>query len=93
MVLAYNEGQRIRACLDSIFASEQVDLEVFVMANGCTDQTEAIVRDYQRGRARVHLVSIALGDKCNAWNAFVHETASQAAAGRACTSLSTETHV
>lgn len=74
MVLAHNEERHIGACLDSIFeASAHREPEVFVMANGCTDSTEAIVADYARRRSRVHLVSIALGDKCNAWNVFIHD--------------------
>jgi glycosyltransferase involved in cell wall biosynthesis len=75
MVLAYNEERHIRACLDSIFAAENgMRFEVYVMANGCTDGTEEIVRQYAATRPEVHLVSIALGDKCNAWNVFIHET-------------------
>lgn len=75
MVLAHNEERCIAACLDSIFAADpQLQLEVYVMANGCSDRTEDIVRDYSRARPEVHLVSISLGDKCNAWNVFVHET-------------------
>ena len=75
MVLAHNEERQIGACLDSIFAAEAAaPFEVFVMANGCTDGTEDIVRRYAAGNPRVHLVSIALGDKCNAWNVFLHET-------------------
>lgn len=75
MVLAYNEERHIGACLDSIFAAcPQHALEVFVMANGCTDSTEDVVREYSRTRPEVRLVSIELGDKCNAWNVFVHET-------------------
>jgi glycosyltransferase involved in cell wall biosynthesis len=75
MVLAHNEERHIGACLDSIFAGEDgMALEVFVMANGCTDGTEAIVESYARRQPKVHLVSIALGDKCNAWNVFIHET-------------------
>jgi glycosyltransferase involved in cell wall biosynthesis len=76
MVLAHNEERHIRACLDSIFAADPgARFEVYVMANGCTDATEEIVRAYARQRPEVHLVSIALGDKCNAWNVFIHETA------------------
>jgi len=83
MVLAHNEERHIRACLDSIFAAEVGwKFEVFVMANGCTDRTEAIVREYARMRPEVHLVTIALGDKCNAWNVFVHETVPQLCPGR-----------
>ena len=75
MVLAHNEERHINACLDSIFSADPASrFEVFVMANGCTDATEAIVRQYSRNRPEVHLVSIALGDKCNAWNVFIHET-------------------
>ena len=75
MVLAHNEERHIEACLDSIFSADPGSrFEVFVMANGCTDATEAIVRQYSRNRPEVHLVSIALGDKCNAWNVFIHET-------------------
>ena len=74
MVLAHNEEQHIAACLDSIFlADPEASFDVYVMANGCTDQTETIVRDYQKKNPSVHLVSIALGDKCNAWNVFVHD--------------------
>jgi len=83
MVLAYNEDRHIAACLDSIFAADpDRRFEVFVMANGCTDRTEEIVRQYGRRRPEVHLVSIALGDKCNAWNVFIHETVPALCPGR-----------
>ncbi|MDS4030337.1 MAG: glycosyltransferase family A protein, partial [Candidatus Contendobacter sp.] len=83
MVLAHNEERFIGACLDSIFASNpDRAFEVFVMANGCTDGTEDIVREYGHQRPEVHLVSIALGDKCNAWNVFIHDTVSEFAPDR-----------
>lgn len=83
MVLAYNEERHIAACLDSIFASDPAaSFEVYVMANGCTDRTEAVVREYARRRPAVHLVSIAMGDKCNAWNVFIHETVPAQCPGR-----------
>jgi glycosyltransferase involved in cell wall biosynthesis len=75
MVLAHNEERHIEACLDSIFSSDPAaPLRVYVMANGCTDRTEQIVSAYREKDARVELVSIRLGDKCNAWNVFIHET-------------------
>ena len=75
MVLAHNEERHIRASLDSIFAADrECRFEVYVMANGCSDATEQIVREYAVNRPEVRLVSIALGDKCNAWNVFIHET-------------------
>lgn len=83
MVLAYNEERHIAACLDSLFDGEPgLPLEVYVMANGCTDGTEQRVLDYARKRPEVHLVSIALGDKCNAWNVFIHETVARHCPGR-----------
>ena len=83
MVLAYNEERHIGACLDSIFAADpERSFEVFVMANGCTDRTEDIVRQYGRERPEVKLVSIALGDKCNAWNVFINETVAAHCPGR-----------
>jgi glycosyltransferase involved in cell wall biosynthesis len=83
MVLAHNEEEKIAACLDSLFAAEPgKKLDIYVMANGCTDRTEQIVRDYSRTHPEVCQVSIALGDKCNAWNVFVHETVPQRCPGR-----------
>lgn len=76
MVLAHNEEGQIRQCLDSIYASEPgAKFHIFVMANGCTDKTEQIVQSYAQEHPEVELVSIAMPDKCNAWNVFIHETA------------------
>jgi glycosyltransferase involved in cell wall biosynthesis len=83
MVLAHNEDRHIANCLDSIFKADPgCRFEVFVMANGCTDRTEEVVCEYGRSRPEVHLVSIALGDKCNAWNVFIHETVPACCPGR-----------
>lgn len=83
MTLAHNEERHIGACIDSIFdADPDRRFEVYVMVNGCTDRTEAIVEEYRRKRPDVHLVSITLGDKCNAWNVFVHETVPARCPGR-----------
>lgn len=83
MVLAHNEEEKIGVCLDSLCAAEpEHELDIYVMANGCTDRTEDIVREYSRSRSEVHLVSIALGDKCNAWNVFIHETVPLRCPGR-----------
>ena len=75
MILAHNEERHIEACLDSIFQGNPgAPLVAYVMANGCTDSTEDLVRSYGKRNPAVHLVSIKLGDKCNAWNEFIHET-------------------
>lgn len=83
MILAYNEEQHIEACLDSLLDGEPGQpLEIYVMANGCTDGTEEVVRAYGERRPEVHLVSIKLGDKCNAWNVFIHDTVPRHCPGR-----------
>jgi glycosyltransferase involved in cell wall biosynthesis len=83
MILAHNEEDKIVACLDSLFAGELgKPFDVYVMANGCTDRTETLVADYAARQPAVHLVSISMGDKCNAWNVFVNETAKDACPGR-----------
>ncbi len=74
-VFAHNEARNIIACLDSLQAAATHPLACHVLANACTDRTEALVREYGADHPNVHLVSIALGDKANAWNVFVHEIA------------------
>jgi glycosyltransferase involved in cell wall biosynthesis len=76
MILAHNEEKHIAACLDSVYAAEPGrTFAIFVMANGCTDNTEAIVAQYAQTHEGVNLVSLSVGDKNNAWNVFVHEVA------------------
>ena len=83
MVLAHNEERHIAACLDSIFAADpEREFDIFVMANGCTDRTVEIVSKYRAHRREVHLIAMALGDKCNAWNVFVHDAIPLHCAGR-----------
>src|SRR5947208_3404440 len=75
MVLAHNEAEHIVACLNSLYDAEPGrPLEIFVLANGCTDNTERIVSEYGDSHPGVHVVSITLADKCNAWNVYIHET-------------------
>ena len=83
MVLAHNEAKNIVACLDSIHAAEpEHPFSIFVMANGCTDDTEKIVTEYADTHDGVNLVSIKMPDRCNAWNVFIHETAPTHVPGR-----------
>jgi glycosyltransferase involved in cell wall biosynthesis len=84
MVLAHNEEKHIIGCLRSIVEGQpRGKLEVYVMANGCTDRTEALTRAFAEEHPEVRLVTIALGDKCNAWNVFIHETVPAHCRGRA----------
>lgn len=72
-VFAHNEARNIVACLDSLQAATTYPIECHVLANACTDRTEALVSEYCSSHPNVHLVSIELGDKANAWNVFVHD--------------------
>jgi glycosyltransferase involved in cell wall biosynthesis len=75
-VFAHNEQEHIQACLDSLYsAAPGRELEIFVLANGCTDSTEDIVAEYARNHRGVRLVPIQLGDKANAWNVYIHDIA------------------
>jgi glycosyltransferase involved in cell wall biosynthesis len=74
-VFAHNEARNIIACLDSLQAAATHPIECHVLANACSDRTEALVREYATRHPNVHLLLITLGDKANAWNVFVHEVA------------------
>ena len=75
MVLAHNEAKQIEYCLNSIrSAAPGREVMAYVMANGCTDNTEEVVKTYAARNGGVVLVSIEMPDKCNAWNVFIHET-------------------
>lgn len=74
MVLAHNEASHIVACLDSLYKAEPGrEFKVFVLANGCTDNTEEIVENYARSHLGVSLIRLDIADKCNAWNVYVHD--------------------
>jgi hypothetical protein len=92
-IMAWNEENSIRTTLDSLFrqsvfqrlcARGQV-CEIVVVANGCTDRTVPVVRDYLDAMSRQHewaeafvarVVDVPEPGKCNAWNRFVHEFSS-----------------
>jgi len=77
-VFAYNEERNIISCLDSLHSAAPMrKLEVFVLANGCTDRTEQIVRDYAHDNLSINLICIKVPDKANAWNHYVHKVAKE----------------
>ena len=81
-IFAHNEAARLEAALESLPAAASGHaLDVFVLANGCTDRTADIVRRSANGIPHLSLVEIDLGDKANAWNAFVHDILTPARAG------------
>lgn len=72
-IFAHNEARNILRCLESLQPAAKHRVACYVLANACTDRTEDIVREYSGSHENVHLISIALGDKANAWNVFIHE--------------------
>jgi hypothetical protein len=79
-VFAHNEARRIEASIESVErAAGGRPLSITVLANGCTDRTVDVVRALAETRAHLTLVEIALADKANAWNTYVHDTFDEAA--------------
>ena len=73
-VFAYNEAGRIQAALGRIAgAAGGEEVDVYVLANGCTDTTSEAVKASGSLVPNLCLVEIDLADKANAWNIFVHE--------------------
>jgi hypothetical protein len=73
-VFAHNESGRIGAALQSIVqAAAGMDVEVWVLANGCTDATSDEVRACATVLSDLWLAEIDVADKANAWNLYLHE--------------------
>lgn len=72
-VFAHNESGRIGSALARIAAAAgEVDVDVWVLANGCTDGTCDDVRRHAHLLPNLWLATIDRGDKAHAWNLFVH---------------------
>ncbi|MEA2038376.1 MAG: glycosyltransferase [Thermodesulfobacteriota bacterium] len=59
-IMAYNEEAGMARLLDALLRQELVHArlkEIFVVASGCTDRTEAIVRDFMKDDPRIHLIT------------------------------------
>ncbi len=75
LIPAHNEVGYIEPCLEALLASDPTDaqVEVIVMANGCTDATVKVVRTYgERFAAKnwpLKVLDIAQGGKMGALNA------------------------
>jgi len=75
-IFAHNISGVIDACIKSVLSSAPDNsVTLYILANGCTDSTENVVRSLHAEKTNVHLVSIPLADKANAWNHYVHELA------------------
>jgi cellulose synthase/poly-beta-1,6-N-acetylglucosamine synthase-like glycosyltransferase len=56
VIPARNEEVFIGACLESVLAQDETNLEVLVVDGGSTEQTAGTVRAYAEGDPRVHLI-------------------------------------
>lgn len=73
-VFAHNEERRLAASLEAADSqATQIDLDIHVMANGCTDRTIDIARSFPARNSRIIVHDIDIGDKANAWNQFIHD--------------------
>ena len=76
-VFAHNEERHIARCLASLPSAMGAEpVRVHVLANGCSDRTVDTARAIPR--SDVVVLDLPVGDKANAWNTYVHETAPQA---------------
>jgi len=79
-IMAYNEGGNIGRCLQALIDQETprcVIKEIIVVASGCTDDTEAIVREFCAQDQRIKLlVQLRREGKASAVNVFLHHAQS-----------------
>ncbi len=72
-VFAHNEEATIARCVTSVLADVGTHpVKIHVLVNGSTDLTLAAAGAVATRDRRVHVHDIRLGDKCNAWNHYIH---------------------
>tara|TARA_R110002167_G_scaffold162758_2_gene359329 strand:+ start:1408 stop:2322 length:915 start_codon:yes stop_codon:yes gene_type:complete len=74
VVFAHNISGKIGCCIKHIFANT-IDADVYIIANGCSDATEQVVKELQSNHNNLHLVSLPIADKANAWNHYIYNVA------------------
>ena len=81
-VFSHNNEETIADYLSSliqaIFRSDSLpnDAAIYVLANGCTDNTVSTAQAYARNNTKnpsIHIEEISIAGKANAWNHAVHE--------------------
>lgn len=78
VMFAYNEQENIIHSVSSAFEAADENLEqLYVIANGCTDNTVSVLETYrlEQPQQKLTIVELNVGDKCNAWNHYVHHLA------------------
>ncbi|WP_440903471.1 glycosyltransferase family A protein [Catenovulum sp. SX2] len=76
VMFAYNEEKNIEKSLKSVFDNVDENLQqLTVIANGCTDNTVSVLQQLKQSLnlTKLRIIELTLGDKCNAWNQYVHQ--------------------
>lgn len=68
IIPAYNTGNAIRKCIDSIIDQSYTDWELIIVDDGSKDETSAIIDDYAQRDPRIHAIHIPNGGVSNARN-------------------------
>ncbi|MFC3202241.1 glycosyltransferase family 2 protein [Alteromonas oceani] len=72
VVFAHNEARRITRCLESILAQAGEGLQyIYVLVNGCTDDTADVVTRLSANQPEVIGVWLDRADKAASWNHYV----------------------
>jgi hypothetical protein len=77
-MFAYNEQNNIANSLTSVFQNKSTSLKhVYLITNGCTDNTAEHAERLKQELSftELNIINIELGDKCNAWNHYMHNLA------------------
>ncbi|WP_158971650.1 glycosyltransferase family A protein [Paraglaciecola sp. L3A3] len=81
VMFAYNEEKNIKNSILSIQQQKSAQLNKFyLIANGCTDNTAKIAEQVKlnEGFTELEIIELSIGDKCNAWNHYIHNLAEYA---------------
>jgi glycosyltransferase involved in cell wall biosynthesis len=77
-MFAHNEEKHIANSISSVLDSADINLnKLYVIANGCSDDTSSETMKLQLAVSndKISLIELELGDKCNAWNHYIHDVA------------------
>lgn len=77
-MFAYNESSNIIDSIKSVWANTDSQLGTFhLIANGCTDDTVSQSQRIKKELSfeKLNITELTIGDKCNAWNYYMHELA------------------
>lgn len=75
IMFAYNEQSNIEASITSVYHNVDSRLHTFyILANGCSDATIPIAEKTKKNLQfdNLSIIEIEEGDKCNAWNMYMH---------------------